>query len=226
MSYTVVGIIPARKGSRRLPGKNLMKIGNDSLLALAVHAALSSGVIDHLVVSSDDPLVLAEARSLGVQHLHTRSDHLCEDSTETGEVLLDVVDTLRSLGDIEPDVVITLQPTSPLRRGIEVREAFLAWQEDPSRPLTTCAHPLQPVKDLVIRESNGGLIPLINKEELGAEQSIVFLDGMVYVTPLDYLMTRKMVFDLSDGVLLQVDPLRAVDIDFDFQVELARKLSH
>ena len=224
MSGVVVGVIPARKGSRRLPGKNLLKIEESSLIALAIRSATSSGVIDHLVVNSDDPAVLAEAQDLGVKHLQARPHHLATEATPTAAVIGHALEELASTSGIVGDIIITLQPTSPLRRAHEVREAFRAWQKDPSRPLTTCAAPLQPVKDFVARHANGNLVPLVPNVGQVDDKSIRFLDGMIYVTPRNYLFERNKLFDLTDGELFEIDPLRAVDIDYGFQFDLAQRL--
>lgn len=224
MSRTVVGVIPARRGSSRLPGKNALNLGHDSLVGLAIRAANDCGVISHLIVTSDDPRILLEAERSQVRHVQVRPKHLATSTASMADVVVHAIEELSQANGIHADVVVTLQPTSPLRSAHDVRQALYAWEQEPLRPLATCALPLQAARDLVIREGNQVVRPLIHHRERVDDQSVVFIDGSVYVTPGEYLMEKRSIFDLTEGRLLEIDPLRAVDVDHAFQLELARRL--
>jgi CMP-N,N'-diacetyllegionaminic acid synthase len=112
----VVGLIPARGGSRP-PGKNLAPVAGKPLIAWTVEAAHASSRLTRIVVSTDNEAIAASARELGAEVLD-RPAELAADDT----LMLDVVvHALEQLGS--PDVLVLLQPTSPLRRAEHVDEA-------------------------------------------------------------------------------------------------------
>lgn len=118
MSDRILGIIPARAGSKRLPGKNTLLAGGKPLLAWTLEAARKSQVIDKLVVSTDDQDVDDIACRYGCA-VHRRSPELASDTAESIDVVLDVLDSYVGF-----DVVVLLQPTSPLRTAEDIDTAY------------------------------------------------------------------------------------------------------
>ncbi len=113
----VVGLVPARGGSKGIPRKNLVQLAGKSLLQWTLDAAAESRVLTRTVVSTDDEETGGLAQELGVEVLG-RPAHLARDDTPMLEVVR------HALGELGPaDVLVLLQPTSPLRRGEHVDEA-------------------------------------------------------------------------------------------------------
>jgi CMP-N,N'-diacetyllegionaminic acid synthase len=113
----VVGLIPARGGSKAIPRKNLTPLGGKPLVAWTIEAALGSEQISRSVVSTDDPEVADVARTLGA-HVLDRPPELAADETPMSDV---VAHAVRELA-LETTLVL-LQPTSPLRTSRHVDEA-------------------------------------------------------------------------------------------------------
>jgi CMP-N,N'-diacetyllegionaminic acid synthase len=113
----VAAIIPARGGSKRLPMKNMARVGGQTLVERAV---LSAALCDDIWVSTDDPAIAAHAALLGVRVL-MRPAHLATDVASTEAVMQHWWRSLRS-GE-RPDAICLLQPTSPLRTHEHVAEA-------------------------------------------------------------------------------------------------------
>jgi len=113
----VVGFIPARGGSRGVPRKNLALLGGRPLLAWTVDAARESETVARMVVSTDDDEIAAVASGLGADVV-TRPPELAADDTPMRSVL---DHALAELGP--PEVLVLLQPTSPLRRSEHIDEA-------------------------------------------------------------------------------------------------------
>jgi CMP-2-keto-3-deoxyoctulosonic acid synthetase len=111
---TVVAVIPARGGSKRLPGKNLAPLLGRPLLGWVVDAALASGYVtaDRLIVSSDDPAVLAFAREVGVVALE-RPAELATDDVWTEPVLRHAVVRWEADRGTRADVVLWLNASIP-----------------------------------------------------------------------------------------------------------------
>src|ERR671933_1940916 len=113
----ILGLIPARGGSKGIPGKNLAPLCGRPLLAWTVGAACAAGSLDRVVVSTDSDEIAAAARELGADVLE-RPAELARDDTPMRDVVLHA---LEELG--RPEVLALLQPTSPLRRAAHVDEA-------------------------------------------------------------------------------------------------------
>jgi CMP-N-acetylneuraminic acid synthetase len=118
----VVGVIPARGGSKRLPGKNLHPVNGRPMLGWVIDAALASGRLlpDHLMVSSDDDAILAFARSRGIVGLQ-RPPELAGDEVWTEPVLRDAVERWEADHGARADVVVWLNASIP-----EVTPAHIA----------------------------------------------------------------------------------------------------
>ena len=113
----VVALIPARGGSNGIPRKNLAPLAGRPLLAWTVDAARESRALSRTVVSTDDDEIAAAARGLGADVLD-RPAELAADETPMRDVIQHALAGLR-----EPEVLVLLQPTSPLRRARHVDEA-------------------------------------------------------------------------------------------------------
>src|SRR5919206_1460637 len=113
----VLGLIPARGGSKGIPGKNLAPVCERPLIAWTIGAACSASRLDRVVVSTDSDEIAAIARELGADVL-ARPAELARDETPMRDVLLHALDELG-----RPEILVLLQPTSPLRRAEHVDAA-------------------------------------------------------------------------------------------------------
>lgn len=118
----ILAIIPVRGGSKGIPGKNIKLLANRPLLAYTVDAALTSKYITRTIVSTENEDIKKTSESLGVEVLD-RPEELALDETKTAPVLLHVVEELEKKEGYEPDVVVLLQATCPLRDSKELDEA-------------------------------------------------------------------------------------------------------
>jgi CMP-2-keto-3-deoxyoctulosonic acid synthetase len=113
-SVRTVAVVPARGGSKRLPGKNLHPVLGRPMLGWVLDAALASGRVaaDHLIVSSDDPAILAFARAAGVVALE-RPAELAGDDVWTEPVLRHAVERWEADTGVRADVVLWLNASIP-----------------------------------------------------------------------------------------------------------------
>jgi CMP-N-acetylneuraminic acid synthetase len=120
---TTLGVITARGGSKGIPGKNLKPLAGRPLLAYTVDAARDAGVFDRIIVSTDDQAIAAYARSLGCDVPFMRPPDLALDETPHLPVMVHAVRWLAEHQQYQPEAVVILQPTSPLRRAADIRAA-------------------------------------------------------------------------------------------------------
>ncbi len=110
----VLGIIPARGGSKGVPRKNVLPLGGRPLIAWTIEAGLAAETVTRVVVSTDDDEIAAEAEAAGAEVIIRPAD-LAGDTAPTEPAMLHVLDTLRDTEGYAPDAVALLQCTSPLR---------------------------------------------------------------------------------------------------------------
>jgi CMP-N,N'-diacetyllegionaminic acid synthase len=118
----VLGLVPARSGSKGVPGKNVRALAGRPLLEYTAAAAGESGVVDRLVLSTDDAAIAEVGRRAGLEVPFMRPAALAADDTPMLPVIMHAVDSLAADG-WRPEIIVLLQPTSPLRRGAHIRAA-------------------------------------------------------------------------------------------------------
>src|SRR5689334_142912 len=119
----VLGIITARAGSKGVPGKNLKMLGDRPLIDYTIDAA-NDTPLDRLILSTEDAKIAKVARELGCEVPFMRPSELARDETPHLPVILHAVQWLRDHENYVADVVVTLQPTSPLRSAADIAAAL------------------------------------------------------------------------------------------------------
>jgi CMP-N,N'-diacetyllegionaminic acid synthase len=122
LNQHVLAVIPARGGSKGLPKKNLAQIQNNSLVELAINAAKECGEIDQVVVSTDSPEIASKATAAGVPTGKLRPPELSLDETSAVAVANYLLDDSELMRGIVPDILVWLEPTSPLRSSANISE--------------------------------------------------------------------------------------------------------
>ena len=126
---TCVGLIPARAGSKRVPGKNVRMLGGHPLIAYAITGALDSGVFDGVIVSTDSPEIAELAQASGAEVPFLRPVEMAGDRSPDIEWIRHLLATLESEGRAW-DCFAILRPTSPFRRPETIQRAWAAFRAD------------------------------------------------------------------------------------------------
>jgi CMP-N,N'-diacetyllegionaminic acid synthase len=184
-NHQTLFVIPARGGSKSLPGKNLKNIGESSLLELAIKSAPDCLVSNNnVVVTSDEDDILAEARKFGALGVK-RSKSASSDNSTATDVIQDLLSQEEAKSLLSDNsLIIYLQPTSPLRRAQHVLEALEIYNSH-SIPVVSVKHISEyPQKMLQIQE-NGRLQtfmsesnPTANRQEL---PKLLIPNGAIYI---------------------------------------------
>ena len=118
----VIAVIPARGGSKSVPGKNIRALDGKPLLAWSIEVARKVTEIDRIIVSTDDDQIASVGRSHGAE-VYARPPHLATDEALVIDALKDLLQTLRE-EDETPEWVILLEPTCPLRTPEDVGDCL------------------------------------------------------------------------------------------------------
>lgn len=121
----VLGIIPARGGSKGLPGKNIMKTNGKPLISWTIQQANKSRYIDKVIVSTDDEGIAEISKKEGADVPFIRPARLATDTAKTIDVVEHLINELRANGE-EYDIIVLLEPTSPLRKDDDINLAIEA----------------------------------------------------------------------------------------------------
>jgi CMP-N-acetylneuraminic acid synthetase len=184
----VLGIVPARGGSRRMPGKNLAEVGGRTLVRRALDAAAGSGRLDPVVLSSDDGAILAEASGVpGVRAL-ARPAELATDTALAIDVVRHVLGELEEEGN-RFDAVAIVQPTSPLTAPGDVAAAVDLLERTGAESAATVVKLDHAVHPLKLKRLDGDrLVPFLEDDAIRPEHELPELwvrNGAVYVTRRD-----------------------------------------
>lgn len=123
-----IAIIPARSGSKGLKDKNIKELNGKPLLGYSVEAALDSKLFDTVMVSTDSERYAEVARQCGAEVPFLRSEFTSSDSASSWDAVKEVIANYKKMGE-EFDVLVLLQPTSPLRTANDIAEAFKVFKE-------------------------------------------------------------------------------------------------
>ncbi len=119
----ILGVITARGGSKGIPGKNIKPLLGKPLIAYTIEAAKASGVVDRLILSTDDLAIAEVAKQYGCEVPFMRPADIADDKAAHLPVLQHAVKALEEKDGYRPDYVLLLQPTSPLRQAFHIKEA-------------------------------------------------------------------------------------------------------
>jgi len=157
----VLGLVPARGGSKGVPGKNVRPLNGHTLLEYTARAARDSGVIDRLMLSTDAPDIADAGRRAGLEVPFMRPAALAADDTPMLPVIQHALGETAKHG-WSPDVIVLLQPTSPLRRPDHIRDAVTMLRETNADSVVTVVEvPRHLSPDYVMRIEEGRLRPFL-----------------------------------------------------------------
>ena len=208
---TVLGIIPARGGSKRIPRKNLQVVFGRPLIAWTVEEARKSEYIDRLILSSEDPEIIMIARELGCEVPFVRPDELARDETAGTEPILHALEQLAYY-----EYVVDLQPTSPLRIIDDIDGCIRKCHEMHSPACVSLTKCRENPRLIFRMLPDKKLIPLLPDawSHMPSEQFPEFykLNGAVYVASTRWLQTSRSF--ISEGTVgYEMPQERSLDID-------------
>ena len=153
----ILGLIPARGGSKGIPHKNITPLAGKPLLAYTCEAALQSQLLTRTLLNTDDPEIAAVGRACGVEVPFMRPAELAQDDTPILPVIRHTLDWLAKHDNFVPEAVVLLQPTSPLRQVEHIDAAIrllLEQNADTVVSVMEVPHQFTPVSLMQLDEQN------------------------------------------------------------------------
>jgi CMP-N-acetylneuraminic acid synthetase len=222
----VLGLVPARGGSKGIPRKNIRLLGGRPLLAYTAVEALAARSLDRVMLSTDDDEIAAVGRELGLEVPFRRPPELAQDDTPGVAPVIHALDWLLQVEGYRPDAIMLLQPPSPLRRARHIDESVaLLSHERADSVLSVCPPDYHPYWMKAVRD--GLLVPFMaegaryhSRQEL---PPVVRTNGAIYLARTAPFR-RCASFELERTVPYPMSRDESVNIDDEFDWWLAEQL--
>jgi len=213
-----LAIIPARGGSKGIPGKNLAQLNGRPLIEYTISAAQSCDKINHIFVSSDDDKILKHCANLGVDTEYVRPSHLASDTAGMFEVVMDALDWLAKKKQVQPEIILLLQPTSPLRNTNDIDKILSLLESSGHNSAVSVhemtEHPLECIQSNVegwdnLKEQSGRLV-----RRQDYERKYYFINGAIYAFTPEFLKKEKLFAKPGKSTALcEMPSHRGIDIN-------------
>lgn len=208
---SVLALIPARGGSKGLPGKNILPVHGRPLIDFTIAAAKSAACVDRVVVSTNDEAIAAVAAKCGAEVPFMRPALLATDEAASIDVVLDALERLPPF-----DLVALLQPTSPARSAADIDAACALLVRNDAPSCVSVAAAEQSPYWMFRLDDGQALMPLLPAAERATRRQdlppIYVLNGAVYVARTDWLRRgRTFVGERTAGHVMPAE--RSIDID-------------
>ena len=214
----ILAIIPARGGSKRIKGKNLKELDNQPLIQYSLNAALKSGYIDDVVVSSNDEAILSLAKRNGVSTIRRR-EILSTDTAKSIDVIKDVLNKFKNY-----EYAVTLQPTSPLRNEDHIDSAIeLLFEKKADAVVSVCKSDPSPLWMNTI-SSDLKMDGFIKTENLIRSQDLenyYQLNGAIYINKVSRLISEDSLIFADNIYAYIMNRESSIDIDENYDFSLA-----
>jgi|688.fasta_scaffold277714_2 CMP-N,N'-diacetyllegionaminic acid synthase len=223
----VLAIIPARGGSKGIPNKNIKLLNGIPLLEYTTTSAIKSKFINRIILSTDDKNIADLGIKLGVEVPFLRPSSLAKDDTPSLPVFINTLEELEKREGYKPDVIIVLQPTSPLRSTIHIDEAmelYLSRSCDSLVSICDVPHNMNPFSVMKMNSENMLDVFLEYDESNNLRQKkpkfFARNGAAIYIFNYDCLMRKNSIY--GDSILgYKMNKISSIDIDDEFDWEIA-----
>jgi CMP-N-acetylneuraminic acid synthetase len=223
----VLGVIPARGGSKGIPRKNLVPLLGQPLIVYTLRCAQMSERLQRTVLSSEDPEILEVARAAGADIPFVRPATLAGDASTSAEVVRHALDTLEEAGE-RYDAVVLLEPTAPLRTAADVDAAIDRLEASGADAVISVCRVDAPHPVKMQRIEDNRLVPFLPelwRDGLTRQQlpPVYALNGAVYATRTGVIRATGSLWGRNAAPLV-MPPERSVNIDSPLDLALAELL--
>lgn len=215
-------IIPARRGSKRLPGKNIKLLNGKPLIQYTIEAAREVFDDAYICVSTDDEKVKEVCENLSLNIPFLRPKELATDLADSRSVLIHAYQFYKSKRDYEADVIILLQPTSPFRTGFHIKSALQQYVKDIEMIVSVKETEANPYF-VLFEENENGYLTKSKKGNFTRSQDapkVWEVNGAIYIININALISNENLASLKSKKFL-MDKSSSLDIDDEFDFKLA-----
>ena len=220
----MIAIIPARGGSKGLPGKNIRPLNGKPLIAYAVEEGLKAKHIDRVIISTDDEEIARIAVEYGAELPFMRPAELATDTAMAVDNYIYTINRLEKEGGKPIESFVVLQPTSPLRIAEDIDGAVDLFEQKGADSVVSYCREAHPVTWHKYLDEEGRFVNIFEDTLKNRQDNRVsyYPNGAVYVFKTSIIRQRKYFTDKSYAYIMP--KTRSVDIDFIEDFEYAEFL--
>lgn len=213
---SVVAVISARGGSKRIPRKNVLPLAGKPMIAWTIESALCAEGLSRVIVSTDDAEIAEISKQFGAEVPFFRPTELAGDSATSVDVVLHVLDWLLRNGEPLPSFILLLQPTSPLRTVGDINASLALQKEKNASAVVSVCESGHSASFLKRINSSGELLSVSIDDP---SERIFQLNGAIYLVSTAVFMKEK-TFTPSNCFAYIMPQERSLDVDtpWDFHV--------
>ena len=220
---SILAIIPARGGSKGLPCKNILPLVDIPLIVWSIEAARESKYIDKFIISTDDQKIAEVSKKYGALVPFIRPAELSTDSANLNDVILHSLDEIKD----SYDIIIVLQPTSPLRQAKDIDQGLDFMMDKKALSAVSVCKSHKPVEWNYHIKKNGIIVPIslpkIDSTNRQRFQTTYIPNGALYMININYFKKVKSFYtDLTYGYIMP--PERSIDIDTELEFFIAKAM--
>lgn len=219
----ILAVVPARGGSKGIKNKNLREVRGIPLVGWVGKVLADLPAVDRAVVSTDSPAIAECAERYGIAAPFYRPESISGDRIGDLDVLVHALNECEKLDNARYDVVVMLQPTSPLRRAEHVRACYEKLDAELLDSVWTVSETdskAHPYKQLTIREGRLGYWDPENGPRIIARQQLGKLyhrNGVAYAITRECLLEQKTIFGRKAAAIVIDEPLANIDVELDLE---------
>jgi len=206
----ILALIPARSESKRLPGKNIKMLAKRPLIAWTIEHAMLSDYVDKIVVSTDDRKIADISERYGAEAPFLRPRKLATDKATSIDVLLHSLDWLKKNKEFY-DIVVFLQPTSPLRTGRDIDRAIRLFFSKKAKAVVSVCGVGHSVLWSDTLPKNGCMKDFM-KNKQDKHKKYYMLNGAIYLVCVDFMRNNR-TFLGAKTFAYMMPRERSIDID-------------
>jgi CMP-N-acetylneuraminic acid synthetase len=220
-NLSILAVVPARGGSKGIPLKNLRQVGGRSLIAHVGAVVAATPEIDRAIVSTDHDGIAEEAQSAGIAAPFRRPEALSGDRIGDYDVLLNALNEIEALDGRRYDIVVMLQPTSPLRTAGQVSATIRMLVDgnwDAVWTVSTTDSKSHPFKQLTVGPDDSlGYFDQRGKEVIARQQlsPVYHRNGIAYAVRRECLVEQGTINGARTGALVVPEPTISIDTEWD-----------
>ena len=215
----ILGIIPARGGSKGIPNKNIIDLCGKPLISWSIKTGidlLEKNVLSRCIISTDNNKIAKIANDYGADIPFIRPHYASTDKAKSIEYVIHALDSLKERGEVY-DAVMILQPTNPQRNLFDICDVVKKFISSKAESLISC-YEEDYINELVmyVQDNKDILKPLHPNHNKGVRRQqhgpILIRNGTLYVTKTPYLLrTKQLICD--NPMLLKINKLESIGID-------------
>lgn len=228
--YNILGVIPARIGSKEIKYKNLKEINKLSLLKRTIISSKKSKLINKLILSTESKKIIHHVKDINIEIPFIRSKKLATDKAKTFDVIRDALIKCENIYKTNFDIIVILQPTTPFRKSNTIDKCIKELIKRKADACISIVKTSYPPQWSIVLDKNKKLKKLSSKYgKVTRRQDFpltFYPSGAVYILTRKTLLKQKTILPNKNTIGVEVNEVESINIDNQFQLEYAKYIAN